>query len=119
MRSRPARQLPEISASASAGVAAEHRQRHRLPAGIDLPHRWNDSGQVALSFSFDLDLWGRNRATLRAALSDAEAARADAGQRPAAPLDRRSPRPMPTLPASPRFATPTKPIFVFAARRCG
>ena len=57
---------------------AEHQ--HHRPAGRHrLPHRWNDNGQASLSLTFDLDLWGRNRATLRAALSDAEAARADAG----------------------------------------
>lgn len=75
-----ARTLPEISASAQGGLTQQSTSTIDLPGGIDLPHRWSDGGQVALSLSYDLDLWGRNRATLRAALSDAEAARADAAQ---------------------------------------
>jgi NodT family efflux transporter outer membrane factor (OMF) lipoprotein len=38
------------------------------------PTGWNDSGSLGLSLSFDLDLWGKNRAALRAATSDADAA---------------------------------------------
>ena len=40
-----------------------------------IPNGWNDSGAVGLSFSLDLDLWGKNRAALRAARSDADSAR--------------------------------------------
>ena len=71
---------PQISAGAQGGITQQSTSTIDVPAGIDLPHRWSDAGQASLSFSFDLDLWGRNRATLRAALSEAEAARADAGQ---------------------------------------
>ena len=42
---------------------------------------WNgfkDVGNAGLSFNFDLDLWGKNRAALRAAKKDADAARYDA-----------------------------------------
>lgn len=73
-----ASRYPEISASASAGLAQQSTGSLDLPAGIDLPHGWNDNASASLSLTFDLDLWGRNRATLRAALSDAEAARAEA-----------------------------------------
>lgn len=45
-----------------------------------LPQGWNDSGQLAASLGFDLDLWGRNRAALRAARSEATAAELDARQ---------------------------------------
>ncbi|HWT12951.1 MAG TPA: efflux transporter outer membrane subunit [Allosphingosinicella sp.] len=75
-----ARTLPEISASAQGGISQQSTSTIDLPPGIELPHRWSDGGQASLSFSFDLDLWGRNRATLRAAFSEAEAARADAAQ---------------------------------------
>lgn len=42
--------------------------------GMPVPSGWNDSGSIGLSLSFDLDLWGKNRAALAAATSDAEAA---------------------------------------------
>ena len=73
-----ASRYPEISANTSAGLAQQSTGSIDLPGGINLPHNWNDNASVSLSLTWDLDLWGRNRATLRAALSDAEAARADA-----------------------------------------
>ena len=45
-----------------------------VPKGI------RTTGQAAFSFNLDLDLWGRNRAALAAATSEAEAARVDAEQ---------------------------------------
>jgi NodT family efflux transporter outer membrane factor (OMF) lipoprotein len=45
-----------------------------------LPQGWNDSGQVAASLGFDLDLWGRNRAALAAATSEERAAAIDVQQ---------------------------------------
>src|SRR5690606_18430289 len=45
-----------------------------------VPDGIQDTGHVAATFSFDLDLWGRNRAALAAATSEAEAARVDAAQ---------------------------------------
>ena len=75
-----ASRYPQISANASGGAVQQSTGSIDLPNGIDLPHQWNDNAQVSLSLSWDLDLWGRNRATLRAALSDTEAARADAAQ---------------------------------------
>lgn len=71
---------PEISANASLGASQQSTGSIDLPNGIEIPHRWNDNAQASLSLSYDLDLWGRNRATLRAAMSDADAARADAAQ---------------------------------------
>src|SRR5690606_15257664 len=44
------------------------------------PDGIQDTGHVAATFAFDLDLWGRNRAALAAATSEAEAARGDAAQ---------------------------------------
>ena len=77
-----ASRYPQLSANASAGATQQSTSTIDidLPNGIELPHRWNDGAQASLSLSWDLDLWGRNRATLRAALSDTEAARADAAQ---------------------------------------
>lgn len=45
-----------------------------------LPQGWNDTGQVAANFNFDLDLWGKNRAALAAATSDQRAAELDLRQ---------------------------------------
>ncbi len=74
------RRYPEISANAAGGAVQQSTGSIDLPNGIDLPHQWNDNANASLSLSYDLDLWGRNRATLRAALSDGEAARADVAQ---------------------------------------
>lgn len=45
-----------------------------------LPQGWNDRGQVSANLGFDLDIWGRNRAALAAATSEARAAEIDARQ---------------------------------------
>jgi len=45
-----------------------------------LPQGWNDSGQISASLSYDLDLWGKNRANLRAARAEARAAAVEAEQ---------------------------------------
>ena len=72
-----ARQLPSLDFNASGGATQQSANALPLPPGL-LPHEWNDNGQAAFSLNFDLDLWGRNRAAMRAALSDADAAAADA-----------------------------------------
>ncbi|TFI59058.1 efflux transporter outer membrane subunit [Sphingomonas parva] len=63
---------PTIDAGASVEIVRQS-ENQGLPAPL-APHGWQDVGSVALSFSFDLDLWGKNRAALAAATSDAEAA---------------------------------------------
>ncbi|MBO9712728.1 efflux transporter outer membrane subunit [Sphingomonas sp.] len=70
--------LPSVTAQ---GGANESKQSYNngIPAAF-VPHGWNDSGQLAASLSFDLDLWGKNRAALAAATSDAEAARIELEQ---------------------------------------
>ena len=50
-----------------------------IPGDI-LPSGWNDNGVVGLGLSFELDLWGKNRAALRAAKLDLAATRYDADQ---------------------------------------
>jgi NodT family efflux transporter outer membrane factor (OMF) lipoprotein len=64
---------PSIDATASGGAVQVSEN-----LGLPVAQGWEDYGQVALGMTFDLDLWGRNRANLRAALSDTDAARADA-----------------------------------------
>ncbi|WP_037537537.1 efflux transporter outer membrane subunit [Sphingomonas sp. PR090111-T3T-6A] len=70
--------LPSIDANASVSEAKQS-YHNGIPAAF-VPHGWNSTGNAALDFSFDLDLWGKNRANLRAATSDAEAASLDVAQ---------------------------------------
>ena len=53
----------------------ERQSQNQAMPSAAIPNGWNDSGSVGLSFSLDLDLWGKNRAALRAANADADAAR--------------------------------------------
>jgi NodT family efflux transporter outer membrane factor (OMF) lipoprotein len=70
--------LPQASIEASAGAQKQSYNlgipRQFVPKGVF------DTGRIAANLSFDLDLWGRNRAALAAATSDAEAAAIDAEQ---------------------------------------
>ena len=67
--------LPSLDAR---GSIAETKQSYNngIPAAF-VPHGWNDNGGASLDLSFDIDLWGKNRAALRAATSDAVAAALD------------------------------------------
>jgi len=67
--------LPTLGASAQ---AAEVKQSYNngFPAQF-VPHGYQDTGRASLDLNFDLDLWGRNRAALAAATSEAQAARMD------------------------------------------
>ncbi|WP_454760232.1 efflux transporter outer membrane subunit [Caulobacter segnis] len=70
--------LPQVSLGAS---AAESKQSYN--AGIPpafVPQGYNDIGRLALDFSWELDFWGKNRAAVAAATSEAKAAQADAAQ---------------------------------------
>ena len=70
--------LPRVGLGAD---VAENKQSYN--AGIPpafLPHGYNDTGRIALDFSWELDFWGKNRAAVAAATSEAKAAQADAAQ---------------------------------------
>ncbi|MDB5445390.1 MAG: multidrug transporter [Phenylobacterium sp.] len=70
--------LPSLNAN---GQVAELRQSYNM--GIPpqfVPKGYRDTGQVSLNLNWDLDLFGRNRASLAAATSEAEAARMDAAE---------------------------------------
>ncbi|HEY8003810.1 MAG TPA: efflux transporter outer membrane subunit [Phenylobacterium sp.] len=72
------RELPTVSANAS---AEEMKQSYNL--GIPpqfVPHGYNDYGRATLDFSWELDFWGKNRAAVAAAVSDARATQADAAE---------------------------------------
>jgi NodT family efflux transporter outer membrane factor (OMF) lipoprotein len=73
-----AARLPSIGVDASA-TEAKQSYNNGVPAAF-VQQGWNDSGSISASLSFDLDLWGKNRAALAAATSDAEAARIELEQ---------------------------------------
>jgi NodT family efflux transporter outer membrane factor (OMF) lipoprotein len=64
---------PTVDAFAQPELAKQS-QNQAMPAAA-IPNGWNSSGSMGLSLSLDLDLWGKNRAALRAANADADAAR--------------------------------------------
>lgn len=69
---------PNLSANGSF-VEQEQSQNAGIPAAF-IPSGYEDFGRATLDFSYELDFWGRNRAGIRAATSDARAAAADAAQ---------------------------------------
>ena len=70
--------FPHLTAN---GTAAEARQSLNQgfpqPFQSFLPHGWHDQGQITGNASYDLDLFGANRAAFAAATSDADAAQVD------------------------------------------
>lgn len=71
-----AKLLPSVNAK---GEASRSRvsQNNLLPDGV-LPDGWNTFAQGGVELATDLDLWGKARASLAAATTEAEATRADA-----------------------------------------
>lgn len=70
--------LPSLDAGAEGGW-----QKQSYNVGFPkefVPKGWKQRGQATANLSFDLDLWGKNRATLAAATSEAEAARIETAQ---------------------------------------
>jgi NodT family efflux transporter outer membrane factor (OMF) lipoprotein len=69
---------PGAGVEASAG-GNQQSQNLGIPPQF-VPDGIQDTGRLAATASFNLDLWGKNRAALAAATSEAEAARVDAAQ---------------------------------------
>jgi NodT family efflux transporter outer membrane factor (OMF) lipoprotein len=69
---------PQVGANTS--VTQQKQSYNYLSPAAMTPQGWNDYGRSSLDFSWELDFWGRNRAALAAATSDALAAEADAQQ---------------------------------------
>jgi NodT family efflux transporter outer membrane factor (OMF) lipoprotein len=67
--------LPRITADGAVG-STKQSQNLGIPPQF-VPDAIKDTGRITGTFSFDLDLWGKNRAALAAATSQAEAARVD------------------------------------------
>lgn len=70
--------LPRVGVEGSAGGVQQSKNNGIPPQFV--PDGIQDTGHVAATFGFDLDLWGKNRAALAAATSEAEAARVDEAQ---------------------------------------
>ncbi len=70
--------LPTLDFAGSAGLNKQS-YNNGIPVQF-VPKGWNDTGRLALDAGLDLDLFGRNRASLVAATSDAEATRLDGEQ---------------------------------------
>lgn len=73
--------LPQVTANGQVATTESSRNMGYPPfIQQQLPSGYQDNGRVTLDASWDLDLFGRNRAALASATSEAEAARADAAQ---------------------------------------
>jgi NodT family efflux transporter outer membrane factor (OMF) lipoprotein len=70
--------LPQLGTAGSVGVAEQSRNLGIPPQFV--PSGFKGTAEADFSGSFDLDLWGRNRAQLAAATSEAKAAEIDARQ---------------------------------------
>lgn len=70
--------LPQLDAQA--GVTLDKQSYNNGFPKEFLPKGWRDSGEVSAMLGFDPDVWGRNRATLAAATSQARAAALDLEQ---------------------------------------
>jgi NodT family efflux transporter outer membrane factor (OMF) lipoprotein len=75
-RSAHAALMPNASAGGSAGAIKESYNQGIPPAFV--PHGWNDNGSAQINLGYDLDLFGRNHAALRAATSERTAAAIEA-----------------------------------------
>jgi NodT family efflux transporter outer membrane factor (OMF) lipoprotein len=78
LRSAGGRLVPSLTAEGSAGKVKQS-YNNGFPREF-LPQGWKDTGTVNVQGGFDLDLWGRNRANLRAALAERDAARIEQQQ---------------------------------------
>jgi NodT family efflux transporter outer membrane factor (OMF) lipoprotein len=69
---------PQVSANGS--ITEQKQSSNYLTPPSATPAGWNDYGRATLDFSWELDFWGKNRAALAAATSEADAALADEAQ---------------------------------------
>jgi NodT family efflux transporter outer membrane factor (OMF) lipoprotein len=78
VRAAGGRLEPSLTAEGTAGKVKQS-YNNGFPREF-LPQGWKDTGTVNVQGGWDIDLWGRNRATLRAALADRDAARIEQQQ---------------------------------------
>ncbi|HET6972027.1 MAG TPA: efflux transporter outer membrane subunit [Phenylobacterium sp.] len=67
---------PQLGAEASV-MESKQSYNQGVPSAF-VPHGWREVGRAGLDLSWQLDLFGKNRALLKAATSETQAARADA-----------------------------------------
>jgi NodT family efflux transporter outer membrane factor (OMF) lipoprotein len=73
-----AAQLPSVTAN---GGVERSKQSYNNGIPPDfVPQGYNNYGNLSLNFDWELDFWGKNRAAVAAATSEAKAAQADAAQ---------------------------------------
>lgn len=70
--------LPQVGANAS--VSSDKLSYNYVTPSFMAPQKWNDYGQAALSISWEIDFWGKNRAALATATSEFEAIQAEKKQ---------------------------------------
>jgi NodT family efflux transporter outer membrane factor (OMF) lipoprotein len=70
--------FPQVSATSS--ITEQKQSYNHLSPATMTPQGWNDYGRSTLDMTWELDFWGKNRAALAAATSEAIAAGADADQ---------------------------------------
>jgi NodT family efflux transporter outer membrane factor (OMF) lipoprotein len=70
--------FPSLSAEASV-VENKQSYNYGIPK-LFVPQGYHDYGKAALDFSYEFDFWGKNRAAVAAAVSDARASEADAAE---------------------------------------
>lgn len=70
--------LPSVAANAGAAMVKQS-YNNGIPTQF-VPRGYQDTGRATIDLGFDLDLFGRNRAALAAARSEAEAARLEGEQ---------------------------------------
>ncbi|MDB5432860.1 MAG: efflux system, outer rane lipoprotein NodT family [Caulobacter sp.] len=70
--------LPNVTAD---GSVREQKQSYNdgIPPAF-VPQGYNPAGRLALNFSWELDFWGRNRAAIAAATSEAQAVAAEGAE---------------------------------------
>ncbi|AOH82661.1 multidrug transporter [Sphingomonas panacis] len=76
VREARSRLLPSLQADGEIG-GTKQSYNYLIPRTI-APQGWKDYGQATARLDWELDFWGRNRAALAAARSDAAAAQAEA-----------------------------------------
>lgn len=73
-----AAELPSVSVN---GAISDQKQSYNngIPPAF-VPQGYNTGGRLTLDFNWELDFWGKNRAAVAAATSEARAAQADAAE---------------------------------------
>jgi len=70
----------EPQAAGNSSFTEQKQSYNYLSPAAMTPHGWKDYGRSTLDIAWELDFWGKNRAALAAATSEAVAAGADADQ---------------------------------------